>query len=187
MFSPLIFPFKFTITTTTTLLLDVINECNMINLSTKCCKRIGKLWTFTYPNGAKAQLDHILINRKWKNSALNCEAYNTFHAICSDHRPLTAKIRLSLRINKINKTKKIPYEWSKLMDDGNVRREYTIDVSNRFQALQDLREYETADSVYNNIMEAHKKAAEIHIPLKPKYKKRVPWDNINVAEKRQKL
>ena len=63
------------------LLLDVINECDMINLTTKYCKRIGKLWTFTYPNGSKAQLDHILINKKWKNSALNCEAYNTFFAI----------------------------------------------------------------------------------------------------------
>ena len=38
-------------------------------------KRKGKLWTFTYPNGVRAQLDHIMINKKWRNSALNCEAY----------------------------------------------------------------------------------------------------------------
>ena len=60
------------------LLHDVINECEMVNLSTKYTKRLGKLWTFTYPNVSKAQLDHILINKKWKNSALNCEAYNSF-------------------------------------------------------------------------------------------------------------
>ena len=73
------------------------------------------------------------------------------------------------------------------MDDGHVRTEYTIDVSNRYQALQDLCDRETADSMYNNIVEAHKKAAEIHIPVKSKCKQRVPWENNKVSEKRQKL
>ena len=47
-------------------LLDLIKECDMIDLSTHFHKRNGKLWTFTYPNGERAQLDHILINKKWK-------------------------------------------------------------------------------------------------------------------------
>ena len=81
------------------LLLELMNECGMVNLMTNYQKKRGKIWTFTYPNGTKAQLDHILINKKWKNSAINCEAYNTFLSIGSDHRPTTAKIRLSLRAN----------------------------------------------------------------------------------------
>ena len=32
------------------LLLDVMNECDMINLSTEYTKLLGKLWSFTYPN-----------------------------------------------------------------------------------------------------------------------------------------
>ena len=88
------------------LLLDLISECEMINLSTYFCKRSGKLWSFTYPNGARAQLDHVLINKKWKNSAIDCQSYNTFSSIQSDHRPVTAIIRLSLRANKVNKHRK---------------------------------------------------------------------------------
>ena len=42
------------------LLLNLMEECNLIDLSTRYCKKSGKLWTFTYPNGCKAQLDHIL-------------------------------------------------------------------------------------------------------------------------------
>lgn len=55
-------------------LLDIMSDCNLINLTTEYTKKPDKLWTLTYPNGLKAQLDHILINKKWKNSALNCEA-----------------------------------------------------------------------------------------------------------------
>ena len=35
-----------------------------------------KLWTYNYPNNAKAQHDYILINKTCIGSALNCEAYS---------------------------------------------------------------------------------------------------------------
>ena len=92
-----------------------------------------------------------------------------------------------MRANTTNRTKKIPYDWSKLLYDENVRSKYTVDVYNRFQALQEICDSETADSMYNNIIEAHKMAAETHVPLKPKCKLRVPWENDKVAEKRQNL
>ena len=38
-------------------------------------KKYAKLWTHIYPNGVKAQLDYMLVNRKWINSLMNCEAY----------------------------------------------------------------------------------------------------------------
>ena len=38
----------------------------------------GKLWTHTYANNSKAQIDYIFINREWKNSAMNGEAYSSF-------------------------------------------------------------------------------------------------------------
>ena len=48
-------------------------------------KREGKLWTYTYANNTKAQIDYVLINKKWKNSALNCEAYSSFEGVSTDH------------------------------------------------------------------------------------------------------
>ena len=57
-------------------------------------------------NNNKFQIDYILISRKWKNSMHNCEAYNSFSSIGSDHRLLTAKIKLSLRKAKTPARKK---------------------------------------------------------------------------------
>ena len=62
-------------------------------------KREGKLWTHTYVNNSKAQIDYVFINKKWKNSAMNCEAYSSFEGVSSDHRIVMAKIRLSRRKN----------------------------------------------------------------------------------------
>ena len=70
-------------------LLDFMAECELINLNLQYTKRPGKLGTFAFPNDMKAQLDYILINKKWRNSALNCEPYNTFTSVNSDHRITT--------------------------------------------------------------------------------------------------
>ena len=164
-------------------LLNLMRECEVLDLSTIFCKRQGKLWTFTYPNGGRAQLDHVLINRKWKNGAVDCQAYSTFHAIRSDHRPVTARIRLSLRANKMNKNKKVPYDSSKLITDENVKNAYSIEVRNRYQALQGLADDDTANTMYKNIMVAHTKSAELHVPLKVKVSKRLPWENDRTIEK----
>ena len=74
-------------------LTDFMIENRLTCLNTNYQKREGKLWTYTYVNNSKAQIDYVFINKKWKNCAMNCEAYP------SDHRIVTAKIRLSLRKN----------------------------------------------------------------------------------------
>ena len=57
-----------------------------------------------------------MINKKWINSALNCEARNTFEAVYSD-RIITASIKISFRANKkLNITSK-PYNWSMLYNN----------------------------------------------------------------------
>ena len=80
-------------------LIDFMIESRLTCLNTNFQKREGKLWTHAYANKSKAQIDYLFINRKWENSAMNCEAYSTFEGVSSDHRIVTAKIRLSLRKN----------------------------------------------------------------------------------------
>ena len=65
----------------------------------KLPKREGKLWAYTYANNTKAQIDYVLINKKWKNSTMNCEAYSSFEGASTDHRIVTAK-------NTVKPTKK---------------------------------------------------------------------------------
>ena len=62
-------------------------------------KRKGKLWTNIYANNTKALIDYFFINKKWSNSALTCGTYSSFEGVSSDHRIVTAKIRMSLRRN----------------------------------------------------------------------------------------
>ena len=78
-------------------LTDFMIENRLTCLNTNFQEREGKLWTYTYVNNTKAQIDYVFINKKWKNSAMNCEAYSSFEGVSSDHRIVTAKIRLSLR------------------------------------------------------------------------------------------
>ena len=77
-------------------LTDFMIENRLTCLNTNYQKREEKLWTYTYANNSKAQIDYIFINKKWKNSAMNCEAYSSFEGVSFDHRMVTAKLRLSL-------------------------------------------------------------------------------------------
>ena len=80
-------------------LTDFTIENRLTCLNTKFQKGKGKLWTYTYVNKSKTNIDYIFINNKWNNSALNCEAYSSFESVFSDRRIVTAKIRLNLRRN----------------------------------------------------------------------------------------
>ena len=78
-------------------LTDFMIENRLACLNTNYQKTEGKLWTYTYANNTKAQIDYVLINKKWKNSAMNCEAYSSFKGVSTDHQVVTAKMRLSLQ------------------------------------------------------------------------------------------
>ena len=168
-------------------LLDLMDGCNLTNLSTSFQKKKGKLWTFQYPNGQKGQIDHILINKKWGNSAMNCEAYNTYHCLNSDHRPCSAKLRLCLRANKKHASTSTNYDWGLLMNDQTVKHAYTVEVKNRFQALQNQNTDTNAENMYQNIILAHEESGKSHIPIRKKKKKKNTWESDEVSKKRQAL
>ena len=103
------------------MLKDYINENNLLCLTTKYQKRTGQLWTHKSPNRSKAQLDYEIINRKWKNSAKNCRAFNSFVSVASDHRAVSTQIRPSLRENKKKNSNTSPYDWTHLKDNPEIR------------------------------------------------------------------
>ena len=86
-------------------LTDFALENRLTCLNTKISEKKGELWTYT-----KAQIDYILINKKWNYSALNCVAYSSFEGVYSDHCIVTAKIRLSLRRNAARTTTTVHYD-----------------------------------------------------------------------------
>ncbi|XP_062599773.1 craniofacial development protein 2-like [Saccostrea cucullata] len=79
-------------------LAEILVEFGLLAVNTQFKKRPGKLWTFKCrASNTLRQLDYILVRQKWRNSVHNAEAYNSFSTVKSDHRIVSAKIKLSLR------------------------------------------------------------------------------------------
>ena len=161
---------------------DFMTENRLTCLNTNFQKREGKLWTYTYVNNNKAQIDYVFINKKWKNSAMNCEAYSSFEGVSSDHRIVTAKIRLSLR-KKSHKQRPPNNGWA-LLNNRDITDKYVLELRNRFETLQEKTEKGTPHDEYENFVNAHLEAVANCIPTKPRTKYRVPWETLTVREKR---
>ena len=110
--------------------MEKLSQCRLTCLNTNYQKREGKLWTYTHANNCKAQLDYVLINKKWKNSAMNCSVYYSFEGVSSDHRIVTAKIRLNLRKNATWTATTKHYDWV-LLNNRNSRDKYVLELRNR--------------------------------------------------------
>ena len=93
--------------------------------------------------------------------------------VSSDHRIVTAKIRLSLRKNATRTTKTIHYDWA-LLNNKDIRD---------FDALQEKTETHTPNDEYENFVNAYLEATAKYIPKKHRTKSRVPWETLAVREK----
>ena len=162
-------------------LTDSMIENRLTCLNTNYQKREGKLWTYTYANNSKVQKDYVFINKKWKNSAMNCKAYSSFESVSSDHRILTAKLWLSLRKNAIRTATTKHYDWA-LLNNRDIRDKCVLEFRNRFETLQEKTEKGTPNDEYENFIEAHLEAASKWIPSKLRTKYRVPWETLAVRE-----
>ena len=109
----------------------------------------------TYANNTEAQIDYVFINKKWKNRAINCEAYSSFEGVSFDHRLVTAKIRLSLRRNATRTVTTKHYDWALLKNRG-IRDKYVLALRNKFDALQEKTEIRTPnDEILMRISSMH--------------------------------
>ena len=166
------------------LLTDLIQETNLEVTNGRFQKKKGKMWTYVSDmSGTKSQIDYILVNKKWRNSIHDCRAYNTFSSIGSDHRIVSAKVKLSLRKRTTPPTGN-NYDWSALKNT-NLSFQYTISVCNRFNALS--QEGENATEAYRNFITANDEAAKKLIPKKEKSKKKRISNDPRVASVREKI
>ena len=124
-------------------LVELCESFKLRPVSTRFPHRPERLWTWEHPNGAHAQLDHVLIRGKWINSIKNCRAYNTIN-IDSDHRIVCANFRLSLRTKKLAKNKRLKYNWELLADETKIN-EFDIELRNRFEILREKQTEEQVD------------------------------------------
>ena len=114
---------------------------------------------------------------------MNCEAYSSFEGVSTDHRIVTAKIRLNLRKNAKRTATTKHYDWA-LLNNRDIRDKYVLELRNRYETLQERTEKSTPNDEYENFVNAHLEAAAKCIPTKLKTKYRVPWETLAVREKR---
>ena len=89
---------------------NILLDNKLLCLNTHFQKIQGQTWTYKAPNSSLSQIDYVVINKKWKNSAKNCRAHNSVISVASDHRIISAQIRLTLRANKKKKKNNKPYD-----------------------------------------------------------------------------
>ena len=157
-------------------LTDFKIENRLTRLYTNFQKREGKLWTYTYANNIKAHIDYVFVNKKWNDIALNCKVYP------SDHRIITAKIRLSPRRNTTRTSTTVYYDWC-LLNNWDIRDKYALARRNKFDVLQKKTETHIPNEEYENFVHANLEAAAKYLPTKLKTKPRVPWETLVVREK----
>ena len=122
--------------------------------------------------GTRTQLDFILVRKKWRNSVLNTEAYESSCNVGSDHRLVASKVRLSLRKKAI--LKKIQPNWSVLRTDANLQVKFTVTVKNKFSALstEDIEDPEIVISdptkLYGDWIKTVNETAKDRKPTHPK-------------------
>ena len=168
------------------LLLDLVEESNMVITNTIFQKKHGKLWTYVSDmSGSKSQIDYILINRKWKNSVKNAEAYNSFSSVGSDHRIVTAKIKLSLRTSRATPRKNV-YDLSVLRNNDTLQQLYTVKVKNRFSELSNESETD-ATTLYQNLITANQETAKELLPPKKRTKRELLSNDGRVSAVRDKV
>ena len=105
------------------------------------------------------QTDHILIDRRWHSSIIDVRSFRG--ADCdTDHYLVVAKFRerLAERKQAAQKSDGGRFNLRKL-NDLEVRKQYQIEITNRFAALENVSEDEDINRGWESIKENIKTAA----------------------------
>ena len=122
------------------------------------------------------QIDHILIHRGWHLSMIDVWTFRG--ADCdTDHYLLVAKVRERLAISK-QAAQKFDVERFNLrkLNELEVKKQYQINISNRFAALENLSDSKDINRAWENIKENIKISAKESWALY-KLKQHKPWSD----------
>jgi hypothetical protein len=128
-------------------------------------KDVHKL-TWRFPDRRTVnQIDHVVINSKWRRSLRDVRVYRGADAN-SDHYMVAATIKLKLRQAQKQKQTRQMLDITKLKSP-EVKREFTLELRNRFRALANTSEsddvdddQESLEEKWDNIKKAYTESAK---------------------------
>ena len=108
-------------------------------------------------------------------------------SIGSDHRIITVKVRLSLRVNSKSPPKKVKYNWNKLASVPDLQERYSVEVKNRFSALCKTINDEDQSARYGCLTQANKETATKLLPRVERKRQKALCYDVNVEKARHHL
>jgi len=170
----------------------IVNFAISINLVVKSKifphRNIHK-YTWTLPDWKTLnQTDHILIERRWQTSIL--EVLRFWGAHCdTDHYLVFAKVRERLAVSKQAAQKFDGERFNpRKLNELEVIKQYQIEMSNRFAALENLSDNKDINRAWENIKETSKTSATQCLGLH-ELKQHKPWfdeECLGFLDKRKK-
>ena len=137
--------------------------------------------TWTSPDGTtKNQIDHVIINRRWRSSLQDVRAYRGAD-VASDHTLVLAVVSLKLRRSKGRQARQQRLDSGRL-NESLTKQAFAVEVKNRFQVLGEQQEM-TIDGFNQALWEAGEKVLGFRRKKKEEWIKEETWKKID--ERRQ--
>jgi len=128
-------------------------------------------YTWTSPDGKTYnQMDHVLIGRRWHSSVLDVRSFRGTDCD-TDHHLVIAKVRERLAVGKQVAQR---FDRQRFNSEPEVREQYQIEITNRFEALENLNDDEDVDRTWENIKENIQTSMKESLGLH-KLKQNKPW------------
>ena len=133
--------------------------------------------TWTSPDGTtKNQIDHVIINRRWRSSLLDVRACRGAD-VASDHTLVLAVVSLKLRRSKGRQARQQRLDSGRL-NESLTKQAFAVEVKNRFQVLGEQQEM-TIDGFNQALREAGEKVLGFRRKKKEEWIKEETWKKID--------
>ncbi|PVD27885.1 hypothetical protein C0Q70_10460 [Pomacea canaliculata] len=124
----------------------------------------------------KNQIDHVIINRKWRSSLQDVRAYRGAD-VASNHTLAIAAVSLKLSRSRGKQARQQRVDSGKLKDPA-TKRAFAMEVKNRFQALGDQQEM-TIDNFNRVLQETGEKILSFQRNKKEQWIREETWKKID--------
>ncbi|XP_065582026.1 uncharacterized protein LOC136041328 [Artemia franciscana] len=143
-----------------TLLVDFALTNDLIIGGTMFAHKTIHKYSWNSPDGrTHNQIDHLLINRKWKSSLQDVRAFRGAD-LASNHALMIARISLKLKAAPKNSPKANPAFDSAKLTTPAIRNVFALTLSNKFEALAlDDDTDASLESTWNTIKEVYSQTA----------------------------